>query len=384
VLLLATLLACGGQSDVAQAPRSGFDDSWLAAIAREPARFGAVVDKDRAGWIALHRNDWGAAARTEGPAAARAAGELAVMHGVLAGVSNDAWRALGTTWEQRGHFPTDSILPKLIALAAKDAGDATAQARWERLPGRTDPVVDERVALHTRIRKSSPDPALLLQQAREPMVIEASEAGPRPFWDPMLHLSLSQSHAAVIAATWPEDPLERSLFSGGVDPADGSPTATLAKLGLSLPPRDDADACREVARTFGAQLESWWVAFDAAHGSDESRALANDLQLVRGMRSRALVDWAVDAMGNDRPRCALVLAELALDHEHPREITPLNPPTLYAVLAHANLRTGRTREALDALEVLVTPFPETTGLDETVGDLAVLSGLDRVGDSREN
>jgi len=62
----------------------------------------------------------------------------------------------------------------------------------------------------------------------------------------------------------------------------------------------------------------------------------------------------------------------------------LNPPTLFAVSAAANLRTGRTREALDALEVLVGAYPEIKGLDETVGDLAVLQGLDRAGDSREN
>ena len=57
---------------------------------------------------------------------------------------------------------------------------------------------------------------------------------------------------------------------------------------------------------------------------------------------------------------------------------------LFAVLATANLQTGHTREALDALQVLVGPWPEVTGLDELVGDLAVLEGIHRSGDSREN
>jgi hypothetical protein len=34
--------------------------------------------------------------------------------------------------------------------------------------------------------------------------------------------------------------------------------------------------------------------------------------------------------------------------------------------------------------VLTSHFPEVQGLDETIGDLAILQGLDRQGDSKEN
>ncbi len=381
---LALLLAgCEDAGDVATAAPSPLDRTWIATIVAEPARFQALVDADRAGWVALHKNDWNAAATGTGPAAKRAAAELGVLHAVLAETSNHAWRALGATWEQRGHFPTDSVLPRLIALASKDAGDATAAARWEGLPGRADPALDARVALHGQVRKGEGDRAALLAAATRPLLEEPLQDGKRPFWDPMLHLTLSQSYSRVVTTGYPTDPLERSVFSGAIDPADGSPGASYAALGLAVPPTDDVDACRETVRAFDRQLDAWKPAL-AATASDDGKAILNDLRLVEGLRARAVVDWAVDALAAGHPRCALAMAEMALDHEHPREVTPTNPPTLFAVLAQANLRTGRTREALDALEVLVTPFPETTGLDETVGDLAVLTGLDRAGDSREN
>jgi hypothetical protein len=384
VLVLLTLMACGGASDVAVTEASPLDGTWLATVLKEPARFQAVVDADRVGWIALHKNDWTAATSGSGAPAKRAAAELAVFHAVLAQTSGEAWRALANTWEGRGSFPTDSVLPRLVALAAKDAGDATAATRWERVPGRADPALDARIALHARVRKGEAERGALLEVATTPLVEEPNGSAKRPLWDPMLHLSLSQSYGRTIASGYPTDSLDRGLFSGMVDPEDGSPARSLAKLGLTMPSTDDFDACRDTSRAFTDRLSTWYLAFDAASGTDDSRALERDLRLVDGFRSRALVDWAVDALASGRPRCALALAELALDHEQPRAVTPLNSPTLFAVIAQANLRSGRTREALDALEVLVLPFPETTGLDETMGDLAVLEGLDRAGDSREN
>jgi len=48
------------------------------------------------------------------------------------------------------------------------------------------------------------------------------------------------------------------------------------------------------------------------------------------------------------------------------------------------MRLGRTREALDVLVLLEGGYPEVAPLKELVGDLAVLQGLDRQGDSKEN
>ena len=63
----------------------------------------------------------------------------------------------------------------------------------------------------------------------------------------------------------------------------------------------------------------------------------------------------------------------------------MNLPGLYAVQATAQLRSGHVREALDSLHVLTgPPLSEAHGVDEIVGDLAILRGLDRQGDSKEN
>ncbi|MDP2310605.1 MAG: hypothetical protein Q8P18_31590 [Pseudomonadota bacterium] len=384
MVLLVGLLACGDDADVATVAPSALDATWVATVAREPARFEALIGaaKSREGWISLHKNAWVEATGTKGAPAERASAELAVLHGVLADVSNDAWRTLGATWELRGTLPMDSAFPTLVALAAKDAGDNLVWARWLQVPRRADAAVDARVAQHEALRRGEGDPSSVLTLASAPLVSEPIAGGSRALWDPMVHLTLSLGHGRAIADGYPTDVLERTLFSGTIDPADGAPAASLAKLGLALPLQDDADACRELVRAFDRQLDPWKVQL-VATAPDAGKSLLTDLRLVEGLRARALVDWGVDALGNDRPRCALAFAEMALDHEHPREITPLNPPTLFALSAAANLRTGRSREALDALEVLRGPFPETMGLDETVGDLAVLQGLDRAGDSRE-
>ncbi len=390
MLLLPLLLACGGEADVVTAPPSPLDATWVATLVRAPERFDALMGPadgpDRAGWIALHKNAWPAAVAGTGAPGKRAAAELAVLHGVLADVSNDAWRSLGTTWELRGTLPTDSALPALVALAAKDAGDNVAWARWSKVATRQDPLVAARVTQHDGLRSATAtgDTVVTAQSlAAVPLVEEPLADTRRTLWDPMVHLTLAQAYGHMLTTGYPTDPSAASVFSGRVDPEDGSPRASLAKLGLTMPTEDDTEACREVVRAFDRQLDPWKVQLTAT-APEAGQALLSDLRLAEGLRSRALVDWGVDALGAGRPRCALAFTEMALDHEHPREITPLNPPTLFAVSAAANLRTGRTREALDALEVLVGAYPELKGLDETVGDLAVLQGLDRAGDSREN
>jgi len=390
VLLLPLLVACGGEADIATAPPSPLDVTWVAALVRAPERFEALMGPadgpDRAGWIALHKNAWVNAAATPGAPGKRAAAELAVLHGVLADVSNDAWRSLGTTWELRGTFPTDSVLPALVALAAKDAGDNVSWARWTKVAARQDPLVTARVTQHDGLR-TAPTASETIVTAQSlasvPLLEEPVGDSRRTLWDPMIHLTIAQAYGQMLTTGYPTDALATSVFSGRVAPEDGSPRASLAALGLTMPTEDDTEACREVVRAFDRQLDPWKVQL-VATAPEAGQALLSDLRLVEGLRSRALVDWGVDALGAGRPRCALAFTEMALDHEHPREITPLNPPTLFAVSAAANLRTGRTREALDALEVLVGAYPEIKGLDETVGDLAVLQGLDRAGDSREN
>ena len=67
-----------------------------------------------------------------------------------------------------------------------------------------------------------------------------------------------------------------------------------------------------------------------------------------------------------------------------RDVGAANAPALYVLLAEARLKTGRTRQALDALEPLTARVPTVASAKELVGDLAVLESMGRVGDSKEN
>jgi len=177
------------------------------------------------------------------------------------------------------------------------------------------------------------------------------------------------------------------VFSSAWSEADaGKPVGpTLTALGLSadLGAQDDSEAARLWVRALDQHLDAW-QARRAETASPEAQELLDGLQLVAIYRSRLLLDRAREALKAEHPRQALAFAQLALDVEHARSIGPLNPPGLFAVLALANLETGRTREALDALEVLSASDPRVRGLDETLGDLAVLEGIGRDGDSKEN
>jgi hypothetical protein len=135
-------------------------------------------------------------------------------------------------------------------------------------------------------------------------------------------------------------------------------------------------------RALDARLDAW-EAEQVAAATPEGQALYRDLQLVPVYRSRLLVEQTRRALQDGRPHQALAIAQRALDVEHARSVGPINPPELFALLAEANLRTGRTREAKDALAVLLPGWPWLRGLDETLGDLAVLEGIGRGGDSKE-
>jgi hypothetical protein len=80
----------------------------------------------------------------------------------------------------------------------------------------------------------------------------------------------------------------------------------------------------------------------------------------------------------------LAFARLAVDLSAPREITPVNHPGLFGTMAEAQARSGYHREALDALAPLSLHRPDLVGLTELLGDWAILVGLDRHGESKEN
>lgn len=405
-MLLLALAACTSEAPAPPARVGGLAESWIAAVVAEPARFTQTVDAGgREGWVALHANDWPTAAATDGAAAQRADASLAELHTILARLHARAWLDLGRTWEGRGSVPADSAFPLFVSAAAREAGDAVTADRWltvARASTRAevaalagdwaDPLASaaagelpERARAHARARRDPAAlPALLPLLAAPAWREPAGAQGERAFWDPFVHRTLAAAHRARAEARPDPEGLAAELFLPRLGPPGGALDTDLTALGLALPVgADDPEACREVVRGLDALLDPW--AAQLAHGAPpDGQALLADLRLVPATRARVLVGLGQEALVSGRPRCALAYADLALDHESPRAIGPTNPPTLFALLAAANLETGRTRESLDALEVLSGTFPEVAGLDETVGDLSVLVGLTRSGDSREH
>jgi hypothetical protein len=316
--------------------------------------------------------------------------------------------------------------PSVQALAARLE---TRLSDWSAPQVAEGPLV-ACVWAHLQARKSGED--LLLGEAcpTGPLVTEQATGHLRRFYNPMIHgteaaVALRAAGVAFRAAGQTEGPatpgptavpatidvealvrsagdddahaLETLLFSPWWTRADvihdveddpslrtaGADGPTLTELGVHgpVPKEESIEWARGRVRTLAAQLERWKQT-DLPKG--EGVALLDELDLVRQYQGKVLLAWARTALDQGRPHEALTFAQMALDAERSREITPVNGPGLYAVLAEADLRTGRTRESLDALEVLTTRFPEVEGLDETVGDLAILQGLDRQGDSKEN
>ncbi len=365
--VVSALVSCTGDSPEPPAGKTAIDRSWMAEIVKNPEAFTTRVQGSREGWIALHANDWRGAVAAGGDPAARAHAELERFHRVLAALDAEAWRRLGTTWQDRSTLPADSLLAWFVGAALLDSGRDTEAAAWPS-GAPLDPAIAARKALHDKIRAGTLGLASL--PAAEPLRRESVEGGVRELPDPWR----LRTHARVdAAATTP--PLDATLFSGEIG----------VTLTLPAPATDgveDGEACRVAVRALDVDLDVWRLTASAA-ANDDGRALLEDLQLTEGTRARLLVDRAVAALDTGRPHCALALGQLALDHEAPRVIGPINSPTLFAVVASAHLHVGRPREALDALDVLAADWPETAGVDETLNTLVVLQGMDRRGDSRE-
>lgn len=394
------LTACVGGAGESSPPPAALAGSWLGEVAADPAAFEAAVADDREAWVALHAGDLKAAAAGEGVAAARATRELAWTYDRVGRLSGRAWVQLADTWEGRTGVPEGSVLPLLAAFAAEDIGDTVGLARWSAAveahptlaavahearsdgPGAAHPVAERR--RQHRAWRQTAEVGPELEVAGRPLWTEAG--GTRSFHDPLVAGSLAASWATASTAEAVEPTLAALLFSGcPTRPGDCAADPVWAASGVTweLGPADDPEAARASLRALDQALDAWRASLDAT-APPEGRAVVDELRLAGVLRSRLLVGVAAAALEDARPHQALLMATLARDLQQPRTIGPLNPPALFVVLAEANLRTGRTREALDALQVLAEAWPELVGVDEIVGDLAVLEGLDRQGDSKEN
>ncbi len=424
-LLLALALGCsGGEPPAPPVLASALDSGWVASLVASPDAFGQLMtDQSRDGWVALHGADWpAAAARLDGLPAARAELELALLNEDLARVAAATWPRLSDAWVASDPAVAASPLPLLAALAQASAGqDDAARARVaDRSDGdralveavltqqAADLAVDPDdplqacVTAHIAVRTGDAEALPVRCPTTDPLL----QVDGRSFYDPMGFSTTAHQHrqradriaGGALGPALQAGGLEGLLFSGWWSRADldaalaDDPTLaapfgagpTLAAL--SLPDAGDADepqGARERVRALDQALDAWEQARHDAADAD-GRALLDDLRLVALLRSRILLGWARAALAEDRPHQATAYLQLAHDVEAARQLGPTNPPGLFALQAEAALRTGRTREALDALSVLEPAYPSVRALDETAGDLAVLAGMGRHGDSKEN
>lgn len=432
-LLGVALAACGGPPEPVEGPSTALlEASWVGHLVSAPERFTELVDTNRMGWSALHANRLPGARLAGGVPGSRAAAELAELYGDLARVDSLAWQAMVETWEGRSGLPEGSAVTWFVGLAALESGNSDqAQAWFNKAAQATDPVVAqaakalaaqamssqaalaeplsdtqgnallERVDAHREARRSVSLKGLL-EEGQRPIWEETSAAGhQRSFYDPQLNWTAEAVLRSEASRSTVEG-MDALLFSGCLTVDDqvhetariaaGGGRGTLCALAPSwaavgvnvgLGDTDDAEHARGIVRALDAAVDPWRKSL-ADGASDDGAELLAGLNLPGVLRSRFLLALSRHCLGAGHPRQALAVVQMAMDLEHPRQIGPLNPPGFYAVTAEAQLMTGHTREALDALQVLSDAYPELAGVDEVVGDLAILQGLDRHGDSKEN
>lgn len=375
ILFLTTILFLGCRT-APPPPPDPLDASWIATVAREPERFATTLEGNggREAWQAFHRSDWLNVQGTLAGSAVsvpehRARAELALLERLLSRAQGDALLALAQGWAK--HSPDQPVPKWLIACAQRVAelrSDAPAAERWRAQAVAAGIVFDE----------TNPNPFVVDRMAEmdlDGVRVGAGTIGENAamgsFWDPTLPAALEQRYTQVASPALGVG-LPVDLFGPIVEAALGT-----------RPDTDDVEACRAFTVGIDTRLDAWSARLNET-ASPDGKALLQDLQLVQVGRSRTLTALAVDAVEHHRNSCAAFYAEQALDQASSRQISPVNTPTVFAVLAVANVETGHVREALDALSPLRGAFPESIGVIETIGDLAVQQGLERTGLSREN
>ena len=390
-LVLATaLLGCASSTNEIEVAKPHFEEaaSWVKTLLAQPAVFGEAVNSDREGWIALHRGDWNRALKSTDPVVQfRTHANFSAFYRRLDRISAGAWTQTRTIWQQRPELNVEPALRSAAEIAEYSVVLSTAE---------TNAVQEFSDEVRTRAQQTlGMHREQLIERANKP-AFEVPGKSIR-VQDPLVFRGLNLRHHEAYQQLSAPAGLPSVLFTacaeslhpGGSDPShnpyqclSGSFLQQAAQASSDLGTADDAQTAREVARELDSHLAAW-RAHVAEAGSQEGQQLVADLQIFDIYRGQTLLMLAEHCLEERRPRQALALAQLAQDMSSPREIGPLNTPHLFAILAEANLLTGRYREALEPLEVLARVFPEVAGLDETVGDLSVLSSMNRQGDSKE-
>ncbi len=404
---------------------------WISEVALDPTAFSALMEKGREGWIALHANDYQRAldAFPEGETArARVEWQLFLLHTDLARYAGFAYERFFSEWDARTTLPPESAAT-VVATLASFCSETGSLAGWasrtkpkqlgfdlaqEISRGRAPWDIDgtdifaRRMALHRLVRTSG-EYEPLLRAAMRPLVSEPVGDFERTFYDPCLHRTLADHWETRTAQTlggtdWlsvetlSDRGLAGRLFSAWltgpdlhseflvVDPSPGalgahSPSLRALGVGTNPHPGDDRDAALSEIHALDVGLAKWRV--EVANAADDNgRSILNDLKLFERFRQEWLSTRARYALVLDRPVQALAYIDAARDPTD-RFVGSANSPIVWALLAEANLKLGRTREALDALHVLSGTHPEIVGLKELTGNLDVLRSLDAEGESKE-
>jgi hypothetical protein len=376
---------------------SPLDSAWLGQLMTQPQLFTQTVDSEREAWVALHANSWRGAHRDSASPARRASDQHADLASRVAGLEAMGWERTLSAWTP---LPAGSALPFFAGLSALESGGDHAKW-WTMIDAEADPVVLQATqkmleypTLGTRLPDTLGNPLLERIDQHLAARLGASEEWPsgmawtepmsngetRRFPDPQLPWTLS----VVLDSTEKTTGMDALLFSDCLSTSVCGPDV-IAALGVdpALGVSDNPNVVRSITQSLDEVLDTW-AQDQRKNASPEALGLLAELQLVQKFRGQLLLSLADEALNQGHPKQAVVLVQSALDLNGPRTLGPVNSPTLFAVLAQAHLESGHTREALDALEVLARSYPEAVGADEILGDLAILEGLDRQGDSKEN
>jgi hypothetical protein len=416
-LAFTLLSACRWSAPEAQ-PELG----WLDVVADHPEQVEDLFRRTGdAPWIAWHSHRyadaWQQLQGSAPEAAARAALDASLLYTDLDRLTAEATLTLVQEWPD---LPADSGAWATAWLADRRPEDpyrARLRPEDQALLGEA-PAGPDRLALWREAAGGQRTDELLAALAQPWLEEKAGDVTHR-WWDPVGYAALaaawSQRAAPFVDA--PPEPapgaLERALFAPWLDAADlavarqrqtpptpcesawhrclRAPSAGEAltadnpaptRLGPDLWTRagmTDGEAARGAGRRVREALTAWSGTLEGRPGG----AVVRDLGLADRLRQRWAVDTARALLLDRRCEAAQALLEPAMDVTS-RGPGPANAPSLFTTLAHARLQCGRTREALDVLQPLLQVHPEVRTAYEVVADLAVLRGIHRLGDSRED
>lgn len=397
---LAMLAACSSATTTSSPERvaSPLDAGWIAQVVAEPSVFTQVIDAGpRDAWVAFHQGQWATAASLarDPTLRARAQAEHAQLYQDLAALEAETWPKLSALWVQRDPRQAEGPLPFLAALSLAAANQPDAALSTPGLDPRQQVAIQALCAGPALPDGPGLDPGGCLEASIQ---LWRGEAGAEPC-DPRQTLELPgdgdfTNPIALAAAAARARRAVEATSASAPPTGDGVNAQTLfgeawtseVLAALALPDSgttDDAQLARERVRALDAALLTWSTELQA-RASEDGTALLGELGLVDAARNRIVVGWAREALAADRPHQAAALLMLAHDVEHARQITPENHPQRFALAALADLRTGRGRQALDHLSALDGAVPELPAVVEALGDLVVLEGLGRSGDSKEH